>query len=85
VGAGVDRDGAVDRVVALAERYQAPVWVAPFSSRCSFPERHRLFAGFLPAHRARIVAMLAGHDVVLALGAPVFTYHVKASVIGRLA
>lgn len=77
VGNGVDRDGAWDEVVALAERHQALVWVAPMSARCSFPERHPLFAGFLPAIREKIVALLGGHDVILALGAPVFTYHIE--------
>ena len=77
VGPGVDRNGAWDQVVALAERHQALVFVSPMSSRCSFPERHRLFAGFLPAIRERIVERLAGHDFVLAMGAPVFTYHIE--------
>jgi benzoylformate decarboxylase len=77
VGPGVDRDGAWDAVVALAERHEALVWVSPMSPRCSFPERHRLFAGFLPAIREQIVARLDGHDVILALGAPVFTYHIE--------
>ena len=77
VGASVARDGAWHEVVALAERHQAAVWVSPFSSRNSFPERHPLFAGFLPADRAQIVARLEGSDLVLVLGAPVFTYHVE--------
>jgi benzoylformate decarboxylase len=77
VGAAVARDDAWDEVIALAERHQAKVWVSPLSARNSFPENHRLFAGFLAADRARIVASLAGHDLVLALGAPVFTYHVE--------
>ena len=77
VGPGVDRNGAWDRVVALAERHQALVWVSPMSPRCSFPERHPLFAGFLPAIRERIVERLTGHDLVFALGAPVFTYHIE--------
>ena len=77
VGPGVDRNGAWEQVVALAERHQALVWVSPMSPRCSFPERHRLFAGFLPAIRERIVKNLDGHDLVVALGAPVFTYHIE--------
>ncbi len=77
VGAAVDRDGAVARAVHLAERHQARVWVAPMSGRCSFPEDHPLFAGFLPAMRERIVSLLDGHDLVVALGAPAFTYHVE--------
>jgi benzoylformate decarboxylase len=77
VGASVARDGAWAETIALAERHQAPVWVSPRSARNSFPERHRLFAGFLPPDRAAIVARLQGADVILVLGAPVFTYHVE--------
>ena len=76
VGAAVDRDGAFGEAVQLAERHNARVWAAPMSGRCSFPENHPLFAGFLPAARERIVQLLAGHDLILALGAPAFTYHV---------
>ena len=77
VGASVARDGAWDEIVGLAELHQAPVWASPMSSRNSFPENHRLFAGFLVADRARIVQQLAGSDLILVLGAPVFTYHVE--------
>jgi benzoylformate decarboxylase len=77
VGASVARDDAWDETIALAEQHQAAVWVSPMSARNSFPERHPLFAGFLPANRAAIVANLQGADLILALGAPVFTYHVE--------
>ncbi|MBK0112201.1 benzoylformate decarboxylase [Delftia sp. S67] len=77
VGAAVDRAQGWDAVVALAERHQARVFVAPMSGRCSFPEDHPLFAGFLPAMRERIVQLLSGHDVVFAVGAAAFTYHVE--------
>lgn len=77
VGAGVDRDDAVDAVVQLAERHQAAVYAAPMSARCGFPERHVLFKGFLPAMRERIVQQLEGHDLILVLGAPAFIYHVE--------
>jgi benzoylformate decarboxylase len=77
VGAAVDRAGAWDDVVRLAERHRARVYVAPMSGRCSFPEDHPLFAGFLPAIREKIVARLDGHDLVFALGAPAFTYHIE--------
>ena len=78
VGAGVDRDQAWDAVVALAERTGATVWVSPLSARCSFPEVHPAFAGFLTPARARLAEQLAPHDVVVVLGAPVFTYHVRS-------
>ena len=77
VGASVARDDAWDETIALAEQHQAAVWVSPMSARNSFPERHPLFAGFLPADRGAIVARLQGADLIVALGAPVFTYHVE--------
>ncbi|WP_369641536.1 benzoylformate decarboxylase [Acidovorax sp. A79] len=77
VGASVDRDGAWSAAIELAERHNALVYVAPMSGRCSFPEDHPLWAGFLPAMRERIVDRLSGHDLVFALGAPAFTYHVE--------
>lgn len=78
VGAGVARDRAWSDVIALAEKHQASVWVSPLSARNSFPEDHRLFAGFLPASRAAISATLADHDLIVVFGAPVFTYHVES-------
>lgn len=77
VGAGVARDGAWDDVIALAERHGAAVWAAPMSARGSFPEDHRLFAGFLTAGREAIVEALRPFDVVLALGGPLNLYHVE--------
>ena len=79
VGAGVDRDGAWDEVRQLAERHRARVWTAPMSARCGFAEDHPLFAGFLPAMREKIVALLEGHDLILAIGAPAFAYHVEGA------
>lgn len=77
LGAGVARDGAWDGAIALAEKHQAAVYVAPFSARCSFPEDHRLFAGFLDPRREAIVATLVDHDVILAIGGPLSLYHVE--------
>lgn len=77
VGAGIARDDAWDEAIALAERHEAAVWVAPMSARNSFPEDHRLFVGFLPASREGIVATLAGHDLILVLGGPMSLYHVE--------
>ncbi len=76
VGAAVDRAEAWDEMVQLAERHRARVFIAPMSGRCGFPQDHPLFAGFLPAMREKIVSRLAGHDMVLVVGAPAFTYHV---------
>jgi benzoylformate decarboxylase len=77
VGPGVDRAQAVDLMVKLAEKSTAAVWVSPFSARCSFPERHPLFAGFLHASPAQLSDALRPHDLVVVIGAPAFTFHVE--------
>lgn len=76
IGPEVDSEGAGEAAVALAERLCAPVWVSPFSSNVGFPEEHPLFAGFLPAAPGAVSAALSPHDLVVVLGAPVFTFHV---------
>jgi benzoylformate decarboxylase len=77
VGPGVDRAQAVDLMVRLAEKARASVWVSPFSARCSFPERHPQFAGFLHASPGQLSEALRDHDLVVVIGAPVFTFHVE--------
>ena len=77
VGPAVDRAQAVDLMVRLAEKAKAAVWVSPFSPRCSFPERHPQFAGFLHASPEQLSDALRGHDLVVVIGAPVFTFHVE--------
>ena len=77
VGPGVDRAQAVELMVRLAEKAKALVWVSPFSARCSFPERHPQFAGFLHASPGQLSEALRAHDLVVVIGAPVFTFHVE--------
>src|SRR6266446_3282973 len=77
VGPGVDRAQAVDLMVRVAEKARAAVWVSPFSARCGFPERHPQFAGFLHASPGQLSDALRDHDLVVVIGAPVFTFHVE--------
>jgi benzoylformate decarboxylase len=77
VGPAVDRAAAVDLMVKVAEKAKAAVWVSPFSARCSFPERHPQFAGFLPASPGQVSEALRDYDLVVVVGAPVFTFHVE--------
>jgi benzoylformate decarboxylase len=77
VGPGVDHAQAVGLMVQVAENTGAAVWVSPFSSRCSFPERHPQFAGHLHASPAQLSEALREHDLVVVIGAPVFTFHVE--------
>ncbi|MGJ4901265.1 benzoylformate decarboxylase [Bradyrhizobium sp. HKCCYLS2058] len=77
VGPGIDRAGCVDLVVVVAEKARAAVWVSPFSARCAFPERHPQFQGFLHASPGQLSDALKPHDLVVVIGAPVFTFHVE--------
>ncbi|WP_050386882.1 benzoylformate decarboxylase [Bradyrhizobium pachyrhizi] len=77
VGPAVDRAEAVDLMVKVAEKSKAAVWASPFSARCSFPERHPQFAGFLHAAPGQLSDALRDHDLVVVIGAPVFTFHVE--------
>ena len=77
VGPGVDRAQAVDLMMKVAEKTRAAVWISPFSARCSFPERHPQFAGFLHASPAQLSDALRAHDLVVVIGAPAFTFHVE--------
>lgn len=79
VGAGVARDDAWHATLSLAEAHNAGVFVAPMAARNAFPEHHRLFQGFLTAFREQIVRALDGYDVIVVLGAPVFTYHAEGA------
>ncbi|MDX6630832.1 MAG: benzoylformate decarboxylase, partial [Gaiellales bacterium] len=72
VGAGADDPATWQALVALAERLGCAVWQESFSARAGFPQDHPLFAGHLPPDRTRLREALAPHDVVLAIGAPVF-------------
>ncbi|MEV7976794.1 benzoylformate decarboxylase [Streptomyces sp. NPDC086519] len=75
LGPEVDASGANGEAVRLAEALGAPVWLSPFSSRCSFPTRHRGFRGVLPSSVRGVTQALARHDLILVIGAPVFRYH----------
>ena len=74
-GAAIARGSGWDQAVALAEALNAPVWAAPASERAPFPEDHPLYVGGLPFATGPLSDKLAGHDVALVVGAPVFRYY----------
>src|SRR3954447_21858582 len=76
-GGDIDACGAWDEAVALAERQHLPVWAGPAggSGRIGFPEGHMLFQGILPPAVGPLSQVLAGHDLVLAVGLSVFPYY----------
>lgn len=76
-GPGIDASGAWELAVDLAEKQKLPVWAspAPGAGRLGFPENHPQFQGVLPPAIGPLSETLAGHDLVLVVGAPVFAYY----------
>ncbi|MFJ2394480.1 benzoylformate decarboxylase [Streptomyces sp. NPDC087843] len=74
-GPEVDRSGGWDAAVSLAEKLRASVYGAPLMDRASFPEDHPQFGGPLGMSVKTISDRLAGHDLVLVIGAEVFRYY----------
>jgi benzoylformate decarboxylase len=74
-GPGIDTPAGWDGAVRLAEKLSLPVLVAPSPSRCPFPTRHTGFAGILPAAIPAVASHFDGHDLIVAFGAAIFTYH----------
>jgi benzoylformate decarboxylase len=77
IGTGVANAGGWEAAIKLAEKAGCSVWAAPYAARETFPENHPQFSGFLPAWRDKLRGLLAPHDAILVVGAPVFTYHVE--------
>ncbi|MGD9572118.1 MAG: thiamine pyrophosphate-binding protein [Thermoleophilia bacterium] len=65
-------DGAGRDLAALAERLGAPLHGEPMGARVPLRTDHDLWRGPLPPFAAQIAPVLAPHDVVLAVGMPVF-------------
>src|SRR6266540_2750102 len=74
-GDGVGRDGAVEPLVAVAERLGATVYHQPMNDGIDFPGNHPLYAGMLLPRNAAIHDALARHDVVFVVGTHAFMAH----------
>ncbi len=77
VGGDVERYGAWDAVIGFAERTKSVVWTSPLTGWSGFPEDHPLYRGVLPPGAGWISQALAGHDLILVIGSPVFRYYPK--------
>jgi benzoylformate decarboxylase len=74
-GEQVDATNSIPEIVRLAELLKSPVFLPPIPYRWSFPSRHELFRGPLPAAMKPIADLLSPFDLVLAIGASVFPYY----------
>jgi benzoylformate decarboxylase len=76
-GPDIDASGAWDTAIAFVEAAKLPVWAipAPGGGRIGFPEGHPAFQNILPPAIGPLSETLAGHDLVLVVGASVFSYY----------
>ena len=72
LGDGVVQEGASAIAAALADRLGAPMYGEPFAARAPVSTDHPLWRGPLPGFAVEIAPVLADHDVVMAVGMPVF-------------
>ncbi|MDT0466616.1 benzoylformate decarboxylase [Streptomyces gibsoniae] len=75
LGPGVDTEPGFTSAIALAERANLPVYIAPSPPRSPFPTRHPCYQRQLPSAVGALADALSGHDVIVTFGAPVFRYH----------
>ena len=72
-GDAVSHSDALSELIELAELVGAPVMGECVGSTCSFPFTHPLYAGPMPRLGPQIRAALMRHDLVLSVGADLFT------------
>ena len=76
-GPDIDASGGWDLAIALVEHQHLPVWAIPSTGagRLGFPENHPSFQGALPPAIGPVSETLAGHDLIVVVGAGVFAYY----------
>jgi benzoylformate decarboxylase len=72
-GDAVPQGDALAELVALAEALGAPVYDEGMATRAMFPSSHPLYRGALVRLPAAIRGMLQQHDLLLSVGADLFT------------
>jgi benzoylformate decarboxylase len=79
-GDAVPQGNALQELVDLAETLAAPVYDEGMASRTMFPSSHPLYRGALVRLPEAIQGMLAQHDLLVAIGANLFTLSLPGEV-----
>jgi benzoylformate decarboxylase len=80
VGDCIAQSGSFAEIVALAEALGAPVFDETVASRSNFPSSHPLYRGALTRLGASVHASMRNHDLLVSIGADVFTLSVPSEV-----
>lgn len=79
-GDAVPQGNALAELVALAEAVGAPVYDEGMASRTMFPSSHPLYRGALARLPGAIRGMLMQHDLLVSIGADLFTLSLPGEV-----
>lgn len=79
-GDSVPQGNALQELVALAEALGAPVYDEGMASRAMFPSSHPLYRGALVRLPEAIRGLLMQHDLVVSIGADLFTLSLPGEV-----
>ncbi len=79
-GDAVTQGDALQELVALAETLGAPVYDEGMASRAMFPSSHPLYRGALVRLPEAIHGVLAQHDLLVSIGADLFTLSLPGDV-----
>ena len=79
-GDAVPQGNALAELVALAEAMGAPVYDEGMASRAMFPSSHPLYRGALVRLPGAIRGMLMQHDLLVSIGADLFTLSLPGEV-----
>src|SRR5713226_7260199 len=79
-GDAVAQSGAHAELAQLAELLGAPVYAEGVANTASFPSSHPLFHGAMPRLAPGIRAILQQHDLLLSVGADLFTLSLPSEV-----
>jgi benzoylformate decarboxylase len=79
-GDSVPQGDALRELVAFAEAVGAPVYDEGMASRAMFPSSHPLYRGALVRLPEAISGMLAQHDLLVSIGADLFTLSLPGEV-----
>ena len=72
-GDAVPQGNALNELVAFAEALAAPVYDEGMATRAMFPSSHPLYRGAMVRLPAAILGMLSQHDLLVSVGADLFT------------
>ena len=80
VGDAIAQSGSFTEIVALAEALGAPVFDETVASRSNFPSSHPLYRGALTRLGASVHDAMQNHDLLVSIGADVFTLSVPSDI-----